>query len=186
MKAATIRTTAFVCVAAMAMTVGFAGRATQFSKKSKATPKSTTIERPDGTVVPGDEVVHSTDTINRKIMDTSMARVNGKRSPVLMQETRGKEVRVYRTRDITVVDTKTVRRASDEVTVPRMSMDEFQAILERYQKGMDQPIETRKSPIVEAAGSVSLDDINKYSDAADSIDKEGIPIVPAGQEETKP
>ncbi len=186
MRAGTIRTTALVCVVAMAATVGIAGRATQFSKKSKATPKATITKRPDGTFVPGDEVVHSTGTINRKIMDTSMARVNGERSPILMQETRGKEVKVYRTRDITVVDTKTALRASDEVTIPSMSKNEFQAILNRYQKGMDQPIDTRKSPIVDRADTVSLDDINKYSDAAESIDKEGIPIVPAGQEQTKP
>jgi len=170
----------------MATTVGMAGRATQFTKKSKATPSTASTERPGGTVVPGDEVVHSTHTINRKVMDTSMARVNGDRSPILVQETRGKEVKVYRTRDITVVDTKTSRRASDEVTVPSMSRDEFQTILKRYQKGMDQPIDTRNSPIVDGAATVSLDDINKYSDPAESADKEGIPIVPAGGEEKEP
>lgn len=182
MRAATIRTTAFVCVVAMAATVGMAGRTTQFSRKSKTTPSTASTERPEGTVVPGNELVHSTNTINRKIMDTSMARVNGERSPILVQETKGKEVKVYRTQDVTFVDTKTARRASDEVTIPSMSQEEFQAILKRYQKGMDQPIDTRKAPIAEGADTVSLDDINKYSDAAESIDKEGIPIVPAGQE----
>ena len=186
MRAATIRTTAFVCVVAMAATPFRSEPYRRLSSKTKANPKTSNIERPDGTVVPGDEVVHSTGTINRKIMNTSMARVNGEQSPILVQETRGKEVKIYRTRDITVVDTKTARRASDEVTIPSMSKDEFQAILKRYQKGMDQPIETRKSPIADGADTVSLDDINKYSDAAESIDKEGIPIVPAGQEETKP
>jgi hypothetical protein len=170
----------------MAASVGMAGRAAQFSRKSKATPKTVDVTRPEGTVVPGDRVVHSSDNINRKVMDTSMARVNGERSPISMEETKGKEVKVYRTQDITLIDTKTSRRASEEVSVPRMSNDEFQKILERYQKGMDQPIITKKTPIKESADTVSLDDINRYSDSAESVDNEGIPIVPAGGEETKP
>ena len=178
-----IRTTAFVCVVAMAASVGMAGRASQFSRKSKSTPKTTSTVRPDGTVVPGNQKVRSTKTINRKVMDTSMARVNGERSLITVGETRGKEVKVYRTRDITFIDTKKTRRASDEVAIPRMSNDEFQTILKRYQKGMDQPIVTEKSPI---ADTISLDDINRYSDPAESVDREGIPIVPAGEEETKP
>ena len=186
MRAATIKATAILGLLAMTASIGFAGRVTQFSRKSKATPKTSETTRPDGTVVPGDQLVHSSRTINRKVMDTSMARVNGDRSPISVKETMAKDVKVYRTREVTFIDTKTSRRASDEVTVPRMSNEEFQSILKRYQKGMDQPIITKKSPIVAGADTVSLDDINKYSDSAESIAKESIPVVPAGGEETKP
>jgi hypothetical protein len=175
-----------MCVVAMTTSTGFAGRASQFSRKSKTTPRSAETTRPDGTVVPGDQIVHSNGTINRKVMATSMARANGDRSPIPIKETMEKDVKVYRTQDITLIDTKTSLRASDEVTVPRMSNEEFQSILKRYQKGMDQPIITKKSPITTGADSVSLDDINKYSDPAESIDKENIPVVPAGGEEAKP
>ena len=186
MRAATIKATAIMCVLAMALSIGFAGRASQFSGKSKATPKTAETTRPDDTVVPGDQMAHSSKTINRKVMDTSMARVNGDRSPISVKETMEKDVKVYRTRDVTFIDTKTSRRASDEVTIPSMSQDEFQKILKRYQKGMDQPIITKRSPVTVSADTVSLDDINKYSDSAESVDEEGIPVVPAGGEETKP
>ena len=176
-----------MCGLAMTASVGIAGRASQFSKKSKVTPKVAETTRPAGTVVPGDQVVHSSSTINRKVMDTSMARVNGERSPITVTETTGKEVKVYQTRDINLIHTKTAKRPSDEVTVPRMSNDEFQSILKRYQKGMDQPIVIKRSPLTAGSDDVSLDDINKYSNPAEAVDSEGIPVVPAGGgEETKP
>jgi hypothetical protein len=116
-----------------------------------------------------------------------MARVNGERSPISVKESTGKEVKVYQTREINVIHTKTARRASDEVTVPRISNDEFQTLLKRYQQGMNQPIVIKKSPVTPGSDDVSLDDINKYSDPAESVDNQGIPVVPAGgREEAKP
>ena len=136
--------------------------------------------------MPGDHVVHSTDTINRKVLDAPMVRMNGELSRTTVSETRTKEVKVYRTRDIAVIDKKAVRRASDEVTVPRISNDESRKILERYQKRMDQPIVTETSSVTEVADTASIDDINKFSDAAESVDEGDIPVVSAGRVEAMP
>ena len=182
MSVTTIRLAAFLCVLAIAATVGFADRVSKFSKKSGTSSKTAGADRPEGTFVPGEHLVHSTGTINRNVLEAPMARVNGERSQIKVSETRAKDVKVFSTREITVIKTKTLLRASDEVSVPRMSKAEFQKILERYQKGMDQPIVTKRSSLKDVADPVSLDDINKYSDAADSVDDEGIPVVPAGGE----
>jgi class 3 adenylate cyclase len=115
-----------------------------------------------------------------------MVRMNGELSRITVSETRTKEVKVYRTRDIAVIDKKAVRRASDEVTVPRISNDESRKILERYQKRMDKPIVTETSSVTEVADTASIDDINKFSDAAESVDEGDIPVVSAGRVEAMP
>jgi len=186
MRTATIRTAVFLCGLVLAATVGNAGRTSIFTRQSPAAPNSANTTRPAGTIVPGKERVRSIHTINRKVMDTSMARMNGERSRIKTEETRAKKVKVYQTRDITVIDTKVTRRASDEVAIPRMSDAEFQKVLEHYQNGMEHPIITRMSPITKEGNTVTLDKINKYSDPAESVDSEGIPVTPAGGNKKKP
>lgn len=164
----------------LAVSPGLDGRPISFGKKN---PAGEETSRPETSLKPSERIIHSSDTINRKVLDSRMARVNGDRAPIAVSERKEKEVKVFETREVAVIENTVRTRPGDEVVIPRMSQAEFQRILRKYQQGMDEPVETLKTEIEVGEDGVSLDDINKYSNPADRLDDQGIPVERAGSGE---
>ncbi len=170
----------------LALPVGHAGRVNPYSKKSKIQPGKTDSAFSVEKMEPNGRVIYSTSTIDQKYIKTDMARVNGKMTRITVQEASDKKIKVYRTRDVTVTDKKVMIKAGDDVVVAGEGNKEFQRMIKRYQKEMAQPIEAKKTDIEVGRDGVSLDDINKFSDPAETLDKQGIPVErAAGGENTK-
>jgi len=170
----------------LALPVGHAGRVNPYSKKSKIQPGKTDSAFSVEKMEPNGRVIYSTSTIDQKHVKTDMARVNGKMTRITVQEASDKKIKVYRTRDVTVTDPKVMIKAGDDVVVAGEGNEEFQRMIKRYQKAMAQPIESKKTDIEVGRDGISLDDINKFSDPAETVDQQGIPVEPAaGGENTK-
>lgn len=167
----------------LALPVGFAGRSSGVTKKSKSDPKTSDVSQPESTIDPSKRVIHSTEKINEKMFKTRMARMNGELSTITVEDAKGKEIKVYQRKDIELVETDVKIKAGDQMAVPREANDDFQRLIERYQRQLEQPIETKKTDIEVSADGVSLDDINRYSDPAETLDQQGIPVERAGSDE---
>lgn len=160
----------------LALPAGFAGRSSGITKKSASTPETANITQPDKTIVPSNRVIHSTNTINEKMFKTTMARVNGESVAITVEESTGKEIKIYQRKDIAVTQPEVKIKSGDQVAYSTENNEDFQRLIKRYQKQMEKPIETRKSDIEVGEDGVSLDDINKYSDPAETLDRQGIPV----------
>ena len=155
----------------------WAGRPIKYNKKN---PAGEQVSRPETTMSPGGQVIHASETLNRKMLDSKMARANREQAPIAMSEANRKEIKVYGTKEIPMVETRVLTKPGEEVVVTRMSEAEFQAIVKKYQQGMKEPVETLKSGIEVGEDGVSIDEINKYSDPSRGLEKQGIPVEKVG------
>ena len=155
----------------------WAGRPVKYSRKN---PAGEQVSRPEATMDPTGRVIHSTETLNRKMLDSKMARANREQAPIAVTEANRKQVNVYGKKEIPMVETRLLTKPGDEVVVTRMSEDEFRAIVKKYQQSMKEPVETRQSGIQVGEEGVSLDEINKYSDPSRGLEEQGIPVEKAG------
>jgi hypothetical protein len=129
---------------ALLATPAVAGRPVKYNKKN---PAGEQVSRPDTTLNPEGRVIPSTETLNRKMLDSKMARANREQAPIAMAEADRKQVKVYGLKEVPMVETRVLKTPGDEVVVTRMTEKEFQAILKKYQQGMKEPVETLKSGI---------------------------------------
>lgn len=169
----------------LALPAGFAGRSSGVTKKSASDPKTSDVSQPENTIDPGKRIIHSSKTINEKMFTTKMSRVNGEIATITLEESNGKDIKVYQRKDIAMVEPEIKIKAGDKMAVPYGGNDDFRRLIERYQRQLDQPVEKTKTDIEVGADGVSLDDINKYSDPAETLDQQGIPVERAASDGTE-
>lgn len=169
----------------LAVSAGFAGRSRGITKKSGSDPKTSKVTRPENAIDSSKRVIHSTNTINEKMFITKMSRVDGEIATITVEDSTGKNIKVYQRKKIEVVQPDVKIKAGDEMAVPREGNDDFRRLIERYQRQLDQPIAISKTDIEVSEEGVSLDDINKYSDPAETLDEQGIPVDRAGSGEAE-